>query len=263
MKHALLALAGIAVGLPAMAALASINGQTTGGLPARYVPWTHAGRRIHTATLGTPRRTPSPTARTAPEAPPRRPPAERQIPRSARHREPRHGRPPASPQERPSPPQPEGPPIQPPPQETPAPPGSGLGGLLPRPRQAADLRLSITAPAVVRPRGAFTYAIRLANRGPGTPGAITVRSLLPAGVVRTGSSLPDGVGGYADGRDATLVLGRLPPGRSMTARFRVRVRPDARDELVAWSGISYIGDVRDRRPRDNIATVTTRIDRRT
>lgn len=240
MRPALLALAGLAVGLPVMAALASVGGQTTGGLPARYVPWTHTGRRIHTATLAAPRRTPSPTARTASM----RPPAGRPTLRS-RHREPRprppvHGVPPQV-----SPPEP-----------------SGLRGPLPERPRPADLKLSITAPAVVRPRDAFTYAIRLANRGPGTPDSITVRSLLPAGVVRTGSSLPDGVGGYAGGRDATLVLGRLAPGRSMTTRFRVRVRPKARGDLVAWSGVVYSGGVPDRRPGDNTAKVTTRIDRR-
>lgn len=235
MRPALLALAGLAVGLPVMAALASVDRQTTGGLPARYVPWTHTGRRIH----ATEPRTPSPAVRTAT---PVRPPVQRQAPRT-RHHEPRprppaHGVPPR-----------------------PSPSVSGLGGPLAGRPRPADLRVSITAPKVVRPRGAFSYAVRLANRGPGTPDAITVRSLLPAGVVRTGSSLPDGVGGYAGGRDATLVMGRLAPGRSVTTRFRVRVRPKVRGDLVAWSGVVYSGGAPDRRPGDNTATFTTRVER--
>jgi uncharacterized repeat protein (TIGR01451 family) len=210
----------------------------------------HAGRRIHTATLDAPKH-----PRTASETPPRRQPAEpRALSRERRQRprQPSQGVPPAHP-DAPARPHPSLP------QAGPSGEPGGLGGpLAPR---AADLRLSIAAPAVVHPRGAFTYRIRLANKGPATPDAVTVRSLLPAGVVRTGSSLPGGVGGYAGERDATLVLGRLAPGRSMTARFRVRVRPKVRGDLVAWSGIVYTGGVRDRSPGDNTATVTTRIER--
>jgi hypothetical protein len=71
-----------------------------------------------------------------------------------------------------------------------------------------------------------------------------VHNTLPAGVVRTGTSLSDGVGGYAGGRDTTLVLPRLGPGRSATARFVVRVRRGARGELVARSRIASVDGAR-------------------
>ena len=141
----------------------------------------------------------------------------------------------------------------------PAPSHSRTGTAPGRHRELADLRVSIAAPPAVRPGSGYTYTIRLANRGPGTPSAITVRNTLPKGIVRTGSSLPDGVGGYAGGQDATLVLPRLEPGRAATVRFHVRVRPKVHGELVARSWISYIGGARDRRRGDNSAKVSTRV----
>jgi hypothetical protein len=186
-RHALAVLTGIAVGVPVMAALASMTGHTAGGLPDRYVPWARAGHHIHTGFA------------------PLRVPVQR------------------------------------------------------RAEPTADLRVSIAAPPSVKRGGSYTYRIRLANRGPGTPSEITVRTILPAGVVRTGSMLPNGVGGYAGGRDATLVMRRLAPGRSATVRFSVRVRPTSRGELVARSRIAYIGGVRDRRPRDNSSRVSTHV----
>lgn len=235
MKRVLLVLAGLAVGLPAMAALASLNEATTGGLPARYVPWTHAGRRIHPSILGAERRTPAPTVRARLEPP-------RRQRYAGREPSPVRGVPPALPRPR-----------------SPSAPNALGARATPRPWKAADLGLSLAAPAAVRPRGRFTYTIKLANRGPGTPDAITVRNMLPPGVDRTGSTIPRGVGGYAGGRDATLVVGRLAPGRSVTARLRVRVRRTTTGDLVARSRIVYSGGVRDRRPGDNAASVTTRI----
>jgi uncharacterized repeat protein (TIGR01451 family) len=204
-KHALAVLAGLVVGLPGMAALASMNGHAMGGLPDRFVPWAQSGHRLRTRFTGarTPpaQRSPSPQPRTTVSSPPAAPPVE----------------------------------------------------------PAAGLRVSIDAPRSVRPGGTYTYRIKLANRGPGTPGDITVHNVLPAGVVRTGTSLPGGVGGYAGGRDTTLVMPRLAPGRSATARFVVRVRPKAHGELVARSRIASVGGMRVPRPAGGPATASTRV----
>lgn len=46
MRRALAVLAGLAVGLPALAALASLDGHhPAGSVPARYVPWVRIGHR--------------------------------------------------------------------------------------------------------------------------------------------------------------------------------------------------------------------------
>jgi uncharacterized repeat protein (TIGR01451 family) len=212
-KHALAVLAGIAVGLPVMAALASATGHTAGGLPDRYVPWAQHRLGGGYAAIRTPVR-------------------------AQRRRTARRARVPVS---------------TPPPSATPSP--------APRPERRAEpgdgLHVSIAAPHTVRPGGTYTYRVRLDNRGPGTPGEITVRNLLPSGVERTRTSLPGGVGGYAGGRDTTLVMPRLAPGRSATARFVVRVRPTARGELVARSRISYVGGARV--PAGHAAQVATRV----
>jgi uncharacterized repeat protein (TIGR01451 family) len=142
-----------------------------------------------------------------------------------------------------------------------APPPAATPSPASRPARHAEpgdgLRVSIAAPRTVRPGGTYTYRVRLANRGPGTPGEITVRNLLPSGVERTRTSLPGGAGGYAGGRDTTLVMPRLPPGRSATARFVVRVRPTTRGELVARSRIAYVGGARV--PAGHAAQVATRV----
>jgi uncharacterized repeat protein (TIGR01451 family) len=220
-KHALAVVAGIAVGLPVMAALASANGHTRGGLPDRYVPWAQQHRlRTGYAAIRTPvhaprtkvvRRarmlishSPSPSASSEPTA--------RPAARTARHAGP-----------------------------------------------ATGLIVTIDAPHTVRPGGTYTYRIQLANHGPGTPGEITVRNTLPSGVERTRTSLPGGAGGYAGGRDTTLVLPRLAPGRSATARFAVRVRPKAHGELVARSRIASVGGTRVPRTNGNVAKVATRV----
>ena len=220
MKHALAVVAGIAVGLPVTAALASASGHTAGGLPDRYVPWARHHLRTGYAAIRAPVRAPrqrarvpvssSPSAVTPPShtPPSHSPPATRPV----RHAEP-----------------------------------------------AAGLSVSIEAPRTVRSGGTYTYRIRLANHGSGTPGEITVRNTLPSGVVRTGTSLPGGAGGYAGGRDTTLVMPRLAPGRSATARFAVRVRRKAHGELVARSRIAYIGGTRVPRAGGNNAKVATRV----
>lgn len=220
MKHALAVLAGIAVGLPVMAALASANGHTAGGLPERYVPWAQHRLRTGYTAIRTPVRTPRATTAAhvlvSTPPPPARPPARTAVP-SATARPVRRARP------------------------------------------AAGLRVSIDAPHTVRPGGTYTYRIRLANHGRGTPGEITVHNTLPSGVERTGTSLPGGAGGYAGGRDTTLVMPRLAPGRSATARFVVRVRRTARGELVARSRIASVAGTRVPRTHDNAARVATRI----
>lgn len=331
-RHALVALVGIAVGLPAMAALASIDEHTTGALPRRYVPWTRADNRIHsafakimtshsrsqalppssTATGSLPR---TPTARRSGALPRRDPdrrpatprggaeargahanaargpvrtdahapvqaeagaPADASAGAGARTSEQADIRPPARQGTRVTAPAPAragartttqaGPrtPVQAPPSHASAADMSGAWspfGVPGRPQrdQAADLNVSLTAPPTVRPGGTYAYRIVITNRGPGAPDAVTIRTILPKDVVRTGSSLPDGVGGYAGGRDATLVLRRLPAGGSTAATFVVRARPNARGDLVARSRIIYIGGARDHRLRDNTATVTTRV----
>ena len=224
MKNALAVLTGIAVGLPVMAALASANGHTAGGLPDRYAPWAQRHLRPGYAAIRQPVRAPGPEpmeqARVLVSRPPSAAPVRTPSPaarpagpaRPARHAEP-----------------------------------------------AAGLHVSIDAPRTARPGGTYTYRIRLANRGPGTPGEITVRNTLPAGVERTGTSLPGGAGGYAGGRDTTLVLPRLAPGRSATARFVVRVRHKAHGELVARSRIASVAGARLPRTRENNAQVSTRV----
>jgi uncharacterized repeat protein (TIGR01451 family) len=208
-RHALAVLAGIAVGLPVMAALASASGHAAGGLPDRYVPWAHQPRPGYAAIRAPVRAVPAVEPRrprapvtTAPAVTPAVTPMA--VPRRtlAVRRPVRHA-------------------------------GSGAG-----------LRVSIDAPRTARPGGTYAYRIRLANRGPGTPGEVTVHNTLPAGVVRTGTSLSDGVGGYAGGRDTTLVLPRLGPGRSATARFVVRVRRGAHGELVARTRIASVDGAR-------------------
>jgi uncharacterized repeat protein (TIGR01451 family) len=171
-KHALAVVAGIAVGLPVMAALASANGHTRGGLPDRYVPWAQQHRlRTGYAAIRTPVRaprtkvvrrarmltshSPSPSASSEPTA--------RPAARTARHAGP-----------------------------------------------AAGLIVTIDAPHTVRPGGTYTYRIQLANHGPGTPGEITVRNTLPSGVERTRTSLPGGAGGYA--RPAAARPGQVRDG---------------------------------------------------
>jgi uncharacterized repeat protein (TIGR01451 family) len=137
---------------------------------------------------------------------------------------------------------------------TPDPSGSPPGERLKHP---VDLELSIAAPPTVRPGGRFSYSIRLTNHGPGTPGPITVRSALPAGTVRTGAWLPTGVDGYTGAREAALVVRRLEPGRSLAARFDVRVLPETRGELVARGRIAAIGGAPDRDADDDAAQVST------
>lgn len=230
MKHALAVLTGIAVALPAMAALASVNGHTAGALPDRYVPWVQRRLRPGYAAIRAPepRRTPQAARRVPVSASPHavmstppsstsRPPGERPVAHTAQHGHVGYRGP-----------------------------GSGL-------------RVSIEAPRTVKPGGTYAYRVRLANHGPGTPGEITVRNMLPEGVERTGTSLPDGVGGYAGGRDATLVMPRLAPGRSATARFVVRVRRGARGRLVAHSRIASVGGERAPRTGENVSTAATRV----
>lgn len=231
MKHALAVLTGIAVGMPVMAALASASGHTSGGLPDRYVPWARTGHHPQgDLTL--------------------RMPGQRRA-RPESHR----GRGAVSPRgTRWEPPEPE-------PETTmrPAVRHGRDGARHDSDQRAPDLRISIAAPRSARPGGTYTYRVRLANHGPGTSRAITVRSLLPKGVVRTGSALPDGAGGYAGSRDATLVMPRLAPGRSATARFEVRVRPKAHGDLVARTRIAHVGGARGPRPDGYTARVSTRV----
>jgi uncharacterized repeat protein (TIGR01451 family) len=222
-KHALAVLAGLAIGLPGMAALASMNGHASSGLPDRFVPWVRSGHhlRIGFAELRThapahQHTSPSPSA-------PRSTAPKPMVPRST---VPRAAGPVAA-----------------------APPAVR--------RPVAGLRVSIEAPHTVRPGGTYTYRVRLANRGSGTPGEITVHNVLPPGVERTGTSLPDGAGGYAGGRDTTLVMPRLAPGSSATARFVVRVRPKAHGDLVARSRIASVGGVRVPRSAGSPAKVST------
>lgn len=193
MKHALAVLAGLAVGLPGMAALASMDRHTASALPERFVPWARARSFA-------------------------------QIRNSATRHETR---------------------------SSPPPPGT------PSRSATTGLHVSIQAPHTVRPGGTYTYRVRLANRGPDTPGEITVHNLLPSGVERTGTSLPGGAGGYAGSRDTTVVMPRLGPGKSATARFVVRVRPRAHGELVARSRIASIDGARV--PRSGVAKASTRI----
>jgi uncharacterized repeat protein (TIGR01451 family) len=226
-KHALAVLAGIAVGLPVMAALASANGHTAGALPDRYVPWAQHRVRPGYAAIRAPDPRSLPRARALVST----------APRAATFTET-----PAAPG-RVSPPPSGGRPAR---HTAYAGPGAGL-------------HVSIDAPRTVKPGGTYAYRIRLANRGPGTPGEITVHNTLPEGVVRTGTSLPGGVGGYAGGRDATLVMPRLAPGRSATARFVVRVRRGARGRLVARSRIAYVGGERASRTGGNVSTAATQV----
>jgi uncharacterized repeat protein (TIGR01451 family) len=214
-KHALAVLAGIAVGLPVMAALASANGHTAGALPDRYVPWAHR-LRPGWAEIRLPRRdqppgTPEP-ARLLVSAPPRT--------------------------------------------RTPSPPPPPSVRTV---HHLTGLRVSIEAPHRVRPGGTYAYRVRLTNHGPETPGEVTVHNTLPPGVVRTRTSLPGGVGGYAGGRDTTLVMPRLAPGRSATARFVVRVRRTAHGRLVARSRIASVDGERAPRTPASVATAATEV----
>jgi uncharacterized repeat protein (TIGR01451 family) len=218
-KHALAVLAGIAVGLPVMAALASANGHTAGGLPDRYVPWAHHLRTGYAAI---------------------RAPVRDARPRAFRRARALISASPAT-----------VPPRTPPP--------FVHRRLVRRAEPAEGLRVSIDAPRSVRPGDTYAYRIRLANHGPGTPGEITVHNTLPAGVVRTGTSLPGGAGGYAGGRDTTLVMPRLAPGRSATARYVVRVRRKAHGELVARSRIASIGGARVPPTSASVSQVATRV----
>ncbi|GAA0325540.1 DUF11 domain-containing protein [Actinoallomurus spadix] len=298
MKHALAAVAGIALGLPVLAALASRqDGRPAGGLPARYVPWARVGHRFprtypdgaepeRRAVRGTaapgPGRTPrpAPSAQTMAHGPlaapygrrPARPAPGRTARRGAGPAAAHQAAPARNPSSTPSP-SPAGTPsvlpAEPPPKEPadrsarfpadrpwrfPADRPSGEG-----PARPADLELSIVAPPTVRPGGRFSYAVRLTNHGPGTPGPVTVRSALPPGTVRTGAWLPTGVDGYTGAREAALVVRRLEPGRSLAARFDVRVLPDARGELVARGRIAAAGGVPDPVPGDDTAQVSTLI----
>jgi uncharacterized repeat protein (TIGR01451 family) len=233
-KHALAVLAGIAVGLPVLAALASANGHTAGGLPDRYVPWAHHRLRPGYAAIRAPGPRAGPRAETL-----RRAHVLVSTPPPAAHRATA---------------------ATPGPARAPAPPAGGRPvGHTHAAGPGAGLRVSIEAPRTVKAGGTYAYRIRLANRGPGTPGEITVRNTLPAGVERTGTSLPDGVGGYAGGRDTTLVMPRLVPGSSATARFVVRVRRKAHGRLVARSRIASIGGERVPRTGGNVSTVATRV----
>lgn len=96
----------------------------------------------------------------------------------------------------------------------------------------------------VRRGGSYEYRIRLANRGPGTPSVVTVRTTLPKGVVRTHAVLPKGVGGYAGRRDATLVIPRPAHGTARTVRLTVRLRPGTRGTLTAGSRVAYVAGAR-------------------
>jgi uncharacterized repeat protein (TIGR01451 family) len=214
-KHALAVLAGIAVGLPVMGALASANGHTAGALPDRYVPWAQHRPHPGWAAIRLPRRDPSTRtpapARLLVSTPPR-------------------------------------------PSHTPSPMPFTRSA-----RRTSGLRVSIEAPRHVRPGGTYAYRVRLANHGPGTPGEVTVHNVLPSGVVRTGTSLPGGVGGYAGGRDTTLVMPRLAPGRSATARFVVRVRRTAHGRLVARSRIASVDGERAPRTGESVASTATEV----
>ncbi|GAB3967750.1 hypothetical protein GCM10029978_035810 [Actinoallomurus acanthiterrae] len=69
--------------------------------------------------------------------------------------------------------------------------------------------------------------------------------------------MPTGVDGYTSAREAALIVRRLEPGRSLAARFDVRVLPEARGELVARGRIAAIGGASDRDPDDDAAQVST------
>jgi hypothetical protein len=71
--------------------------------------------------------------------------------------------------------------------------------------------------------------------------------------------LPDGTGGYAGGRDTTLVVPRLAPGEAATARFAVRVRRGTRGELVASSRITSVDGSRVPRTGGSVSRVATQI----
>jgi uncharacterized repeat protein (TIGR01451 family) len=278
-KHALAALAGVAVALPVLAALASRqDGQPAGGLPARFVPWARVGHHFPTAFADPQAPERRPARRPHPSGPARTPsgsaaqtmlrgplaaPFHEPGPtarRGAGQKTPRGpdrtaaqepGRTPSrSPADTPSPS----------PAETPS--RSPADYPFERPaaeaaRRPADLELSIVAPPTVRPGGRFSYSVRLTNHGPGTPGPITVRSVLPPGTVRTGAWLPTGVDGYTGARDAALVVHRLEPGRSLAARFDVRVLPETRGELVTRGRIAAIGGAPDNVPDDDAAQAFT------
>ncbi|MGI8332174.1 hypothetical protein ACRYCC_19580 [Actinomadura scrupuli] len=119
---------------------------------------------------------------------------------------------------------------------------------------AADVRLTVTAPPVVRSGDSFAYTLRVTNQGTATPSSVVVRVLLPEGTVRTGARLPDGVGGEADGRFGQLVLPPLRPGASLT--MGITVRAPRSGTLVNIARVTYVEGVRDARPYPAVTTVT-------
>lgn len=127
------------------------------------------------------------------------------------------------------------------------------------PAPPADLRLTITAPSRVRQGAIFSYTIQVANHGPATPSEVTVRNMLPKGVTRTGAVVPKGVGGYAGGQQATLVLPRIAVGRSVVVALKVRANRGTHGTVTAHGAIVYTAGVRLIDPRHATARATTRV----
>jgi uncharacterized repeat protein (TIGR01451 family) len=119
---------------------------------------------------------------------------------------------------------------------------------------AATVRLTVTAPATARTGEPFTYTLRVANQGPATPASVVVRVLLPEGTVRTGASLPSGVGGEADGRFGQLVLPAMRPGTSLTMAITVQARQPG--TLVNTARITSVEGVPDAWLQPAVTTTT-------
>jgi uncharacterized repeat protein (TIGR01451 family) len=246
--RSLVVVLGVVVTVPVAGAVASTDRHVSHGMAQRFLPWTALAAHDHLPV----------TNRSAPPQPDGQATAVAHLspPQST-----------SSPLTVPSSPSSAVPLSSPPRHRLPVPPvapagvaGAAVAGTtLAAAAPLADLRLTITAPSRVAPGATYLYTIRVANHGPATPSEVTVRNTLPTGVTRTGARLPKGVGGYAGAHEATLVLPKIAPGRSMVMALKVRANRTTHGQVTAHSKIVYTAGARLTDPKHATAKATTHI----
>ncbi|MFI7342059.1 DUF11 domain-containing protein [Streptomyces sp. NPDC050085] len=116
----------------------------------------------------------------------------------------------------------------------------------------ADLGVTLTGPAQLRPTGQGTWTVTVHNTGPSdSPGATMTLSLPEDVVLLTG---PPAVCELSGG-SAACTLGRIAEGASLTMRFTARAEDYARGRYVLAAAVT--GTLTDPDASDDTATRTT------
>ncbi|MWA00003.1 hypothetical protein F8568_006360 [Actinomadura sp. LD22] len=119
--------------------------------------------------------------------------------------------------------------------------------------RTADLAIAKTAPATARSGAPISYVLRVSNRGPATAEDVFVRASGPVRLLTGNAACIPEERGFVCG------VGALRPGETRTLRFRVLPAGNVRAGKVLTFASRVTSSTTDPNPRNNSATVRTRI----